>query len=50
MFAIKWGGVKSEIIVRISKARVSKSSFMEDDKQKISLILFKYLGYSKTLK
>ena len=46
MFAIKWGGVKSEIIVRISKAIISKSSLMEDGKQKRSLILFKYLRYS----
>ena len=45
MSAIKWG-VKSEIIVRITKAIISKSSLMEHDKQKRSLILFKYLHYS----
>ena len=42
MSAIKWG-VKSEIIVLISKAIISKSSLMENDKQKRSLVLFKYL-------
>ena len=46
MSTTKWGGVKSEIIDRISKAIISKSSLMEDDKQKMSLILFKYLRYS----
>ena len=45
MSAMKWG-VKSEVIVRISKAIISKSSLMEDGKQKRSLILFKYLRYS----
>ena len=45
MFATKWG-VKSEIIVRLSKAIISKPSLMKDDKQKKSLILFKYLRYS----
>ena len=38
MSTTKWG-VKSEIIVRLSKAIISKSSLMEDDKQKRSLIL-----------
>ena len=61
MSATKWG-VKSEIIVRLSKAIISKSSLMEDDKQKRSLILTlvqvisaselknEYLKYFETVK
>ena len=49
MSAIKWG-VKSEVIVRISKAIISKSSLMQDDKQKTIFNSFKIFALSINLK